>query len=340
MPPVELAILWLVALALATGLLTWASVGYAQRRGLLDRAGPRRSHRGVVARGGGVAVMLALLAAAALLVAGGWLERGLGLRFMAAVGLVAAVGWIDDHRSLPAWSRLLVHLGAAGLFVQPLLMTGDAVSIALAATAVLLLAAAINFWNFMDGINGIASLQAVFVAALIAHAFGAAGEAGPMLLALALVAGCVGFLPFNLPRARIFLGDVGSGGIGAAIGALLLLAVARGAIDVWTALLLPVAFWLDAGLTLASRILLGRRWYTAHREHFYQWLVRRGRSHAQVDLLFSTWNLLIVLPAYLLIQTDMLPSLPVLIAVSLAGATVWLLGRRHLLREARLYGFR
>jgi UDP-N-acetylmuramyl pentapeptide phosphotransferase/UDP-N-acetylglucosamine-1-phosphate transferase len=336
----EFAILWVLALAMSAALLTRASIGYAHWRGLLDRPGQRRSHRGTVARGGGIAVILVLAGACLLLAAGEWLDRQLLLRFSLGVGLVAAVGWIDDHRPLPAWSRLLVHLAAAALFVLPAQAPGDLLAFATAALAIVLLATAVNFWNFMDGINGIAGLQAVFVAALLAHAFAAVDQPGAMLLALALVAGCLGFLPFNLPRARIFLGDIGSGGIGFAVGALLLLAVERGALDIWTALLLPVAFWLDAGLTLASRILLGRRWYTAHREHLYQWLVRRGRSHAQVDLLFATWNLSIVLPAYLLSQTATLPSLPVLAAVTAAGTLVWVLARRHLLRQARLYGFR
>jgi UDP-N-acetylmuramyl pentapeptide phosphotransferase/UDP-N-acetylglucosamine-1-phosphate transferase len=342
MPPVEFNILWVLALGLAAAVLTWASIAYAHWRGLLDHAGQRRSHAGTVPRGGGVSIILVTVGACALLVAGEWLEDWLLLlRFGLATLMVALIGWIDDHRPLPALARLLVHVVAAGLFVLPMLMPGfDLVALLLAGLALLLLVTAVNFWNFMDGINGIASLQAIFVASVLVHAFAVVGDPGVMLLSLAVAAGCLGFLPFNFPRARIFLGDVGSGGLGFVLGALLLLAVLRGALDVWTALLLPLAFWLDAGMTLGARMLLGRRWYTAHREHLYQWLVRRGRSHPQVDLLFSTWNLLIVLPAYALISTGVLPSLPVLVAVATAGALVWWLARQKLLREARLYGFR
>jgi UDP-N-acetylmuramyl pentapeptide phosphotransferase/UDP-N-acetylglucosamine-1-phosphate transferase len=339
MPPLEFALLWALAVLLATAVLTELSLWYSRRRGLLDHAGPRRSHAGAVPRGGGLAIVLAVLGSCALLAAGGWLDPALLARFALATAAVAAIGWIDDHRPLPAALRLAVHVAAAAVFAWPL-AAGDAGTALLLALAVLLLATAVNFWNFMDGIDGIATLQAAFVAGVLVHAFARVGDPGPMLLSLALLAACLGFLPFNLPRARIFLGDVGSGGIGFMIGALLLLAVTRGALDAWTALLLPLPFWLDAGLTLAVRIGAGRRWYTAHREHLYQWLVRRGRSHLAVDALFAAWNLLIVLPAYLLISADLAPSQPTLAIVAAAGASLWVVARRRLLRSARLYGFR
>ncbi len=335
-PPVEFILLWLAALALSAGVLTAASIRYAHWRGMLDREGQRRSHSGAVPRGGGIAVVFALLLGCALLSGGQWLDGGLLWRFAAAVALVAAVGWLDDHRPQSIRSRLLVHALAAALLVSSWWPGLPLWWLALSWVGLL---AAINFWNFMDGINGIASLQAMFVAALLAHAFAAAGEAGLMLLSLALTAACAGFLPFNFPLARCFLGDVGSGAIGIAIGSLLLIAVRHGALDVWSALLLPLAFWLDAGLTLANRILLGRRWYTAHREHLYQWLVRRGRSHAQVATLFLGWNLAVVMPAYLLIQSGQVPSAAALAIVAALGVLLWTLGRRWVLRSARYYGF-
>jgi len=335
MPPIEFMLLWLMALLLCSAVLSHAAIRYALWRGMLDHAGQRRSHAGSVPRGGGIAIVLSMLLASALLWGGAWLDDGLLWRLVAGGGLVAAIGWLDDHRPQPVWTRLLVHLVAAGLLVLP-----SGPGWAIAVLAVLALMAAINFWNFMDGIDGIASLQAIFVAALLVHAFWVAGEAGLTLFSMALLAACIGFLPFNFPRARIFLGDVGSGALGFAVAALLLLAVQRGVLDVWTALLLPVAFWLDAGLTLFARIVLGRRWYTAHREHLYQWLVRRGRSHAQVDALLLGWNLLIVLPAYLLISGDHASALPTLGIVAVLGAAGWWAARRQLLRSARLYGFR
>lgn len=343
MPPVEFLLLWLMALGLGSAVLTHFSIAYARWRGIVDQPGQRRSHVGAVPRGGGIAIVLTVLFGASLLWGGAWLDNGLLLRFALASTLVAAIGWIDDHRPQPILTRLAVQLIAAMVLVLPELFgmpAGQGISVPMALLALLALVTAINFWNFMDGINGIASLQAVFVAAVLAHACWVAGQAGLMLLTLAVAAAAVGFLPFNFPRARIFLGDVGSGGLGLMLAALLLISVDRGVLDIWSALLLPVAFWVDAGLTLASRIVLGRRWYTAHREHLYQWLVRRGRSHAQVDAFLLGWNLLIVLPAYLLIISETIDSSTALAGVALLAAGSWWATRRQLLRSARLYGFR
>lgn len=342
MPPSEFLLLWGMALALASALATEASIRYARWRGMLDHAGQRRSHVGSVPRGGGIGIVLSLLLAVLLLWEGPWSERSLLQGFAAGLALVAAIGWIDDHLPQPAWRRLLVHFVAALLLLWSIAtaLPMNGISVLGLLLGLLAVAAAINFWNFMDGINGLASLQALFVSAVLAHAFWLADQPIGLLLSVALVVACAGFLPFNLPRARVFLGDVGSGAIGFAIAALLLHAISRDVLDVWTALLLPMAFWLDAGLTLAMRIGLGRRWYTAHREHLYQWLVRRGRSHASVDALFLGWNLLIVLPAYLLIINDVVAPAIALAVPTLLGACGWVLLRQRLLDGARYYGYR
>ena len=114
-----------------------------------------------------------------------------------------------------------------------------------------------------------------------------------LLYAIAAAA-CVGFLPFNFPSARIFLGDVGSGALG--------LLVAAALIQVWLTtklhpaalLLLVSAFAVDAGLTLTQRMLQGKRWYKPHREHLFQWWVRSGRSHTAVSLRYAMWTSLMI----------------------------------------------
>src|SRR5690606_17283104 len=105
-----------------------------------------------------------------------------------------------------------------------------------------------------------------------------------------------GFLPFNAPRARIFMGDVGSGALGFLIAAMAWIGILGGALRTSTVLLACSAFTTDATCTLLLRMLGGRRWYSAHREHLYQWLVRGGWSHARTVTCYMAWNLLIVLP--------------------------------------------
>jgi UDP-N-acetylmuramyl pentapeptide phosphotransferase/UDP-N-acetylglucosamine-1-phosphate transferase len=160
-----------------------------------------------------------------------------------------------------------------------------AIGIALvAAVAVLVL---INFWNFMDGSNGMAATQGLLVSLFLALT---ASQPAPRLLALALVASTAGFLPFNLPRARLFMGDVGSHVIGACVAALLLWEWEAADIGLFQAFILVSAFSMDAGLTLLRRIIRGRRFWQAHREHLYQMAIRKGFSHSQVCFAYAAWT--------------------------------------------------
>ncbi|HRA56962.1 MAG TPA: hypothetical protein PLN74_05620, partial [Thermomonas sp.] len=130
----------------------------------------------------------------------GWAAAGLAL--------IAAVGWWDDHRNLPVWPRLAMHVLAGGLLAIALYAYSG--SWRLSALAVVLVPVLVNVWNFMDGIDGLAASQAALCALALACA--TSGSAGGF--ALVVAATCLGFLPFNLPKANIFLGDVGSGALG------------------------------------------------------------------------------------------------------------------------------
>jgi UDP-N-acetylmuramyl pentapeptide phosphotransferase/UDP-N-acetylglucosamine-1-phosphate transferase len=270
-------------------------------------------------------------------VVGNWIPLRIGAGFGGGLALVAAVGWMDDHRPMRVSTRLAVHFIAAIGFVAALPRYG-AMGIdtwLIAALQVFLLASAINFWNFMDGINGLIATQSATVAVMLFALFVSFGIFSWSVLTAVLAGACLGFLPFNFPRARIFLGDVGSGGLGFGCGALLLLATSIGALHWLGALLLGSVVFLDAGLTLLGRMTRGRRWYNAHREHLYQWLVRRGRSHARVTSLYLLWNLLVVLPVLLLMRSTPAWSPALGVSALGAGAAAWWLARRHLLRGVR-----
>ena len=276
----------LLALVVASAAMTWAARHYALKRQLFDQPGERRSHQVATPRGGGIAIVVTVLVAAgAVVIVDPAFGPPLGLA-MAGLILVAGIGWWDDHRPLPAIRRLAVHLVASALLAFAVyLINGNVLQ------AVLLFfvtAALINLWNFMDGINGIASSQA------IAAAFGFAWVM-PMpssMAALAVAAACLGFLPFNFPRARIFMGDVGSGALGYLMAALV--GLASLATDIaWPALLLPLsAFLVDAGFTLLSRMLSGQRWMEPHTQHVYQRWVKVGASHSRVTAYYFLCGLL------------------------------------------------
>lgn len=334
--PIDLsAVLVLLALvAPLSAALTAATIAYAHRRGLLDQPGRRRAHRIATPRGGGVGPVLSWSAAVVLLAglgAGGWASIGWVL---AGVSAVAVIGAVDDHRPLPALPRLLVHVLAGAMVVAGVAGVPATLPAALGAVvAVGFLAALINVWNFMDGVNGIASAQAALIAALLSLAAGLQGATGLSAAAAALALGCVGFLPFNLPVARVFLGDVGSYGLGLAIGALLLAGWVQGLWPLLALVALPSAFLIDAGCTLLLRMAAGRRWYTAHRSHLYQWLARRGWPHSRIALVYLLWTLLsavCVLPGVLPEAGRWTLGL-LLMAV---GVALWLGARRRILRHA------
>ncbi len=221
-----------------------------------------------------------------------------------ALMLVALVGWVDDHRGLKASTRFAAHCvaalialgvpaaaGFAYLAGQEIVMYGAVCAMVLIATVW-----SINLHNFMDGIDGLLALQALFVliavAVLFAHA-GSRTEAECIALVAVAVAG---FVPFNFPHARIFMGDIGSGLIGLLIALAVLWQMTTPRIALASGVVSCSAFVTDATCTLLLRVLLGRRWYSAHREHLYQWLVRCGWSHVRVVTLYMGWNLLVVLP--------------------------------------------
>ncbi|MGE8284926.1 MAG: MraY family glycosyltransferase, partial [Stenotrophomonas lactitubi] len=264
----------LLGLALLSAALTWAARVYALRRQLLDQPGERRSHSIATPRGGGIAIVISLLVAAAV-AACVWPDAAPSLA-VAGLGLllVAGIGWWDDHRPLPAMRRLLVHFLAATLLAGLVKVHGG--SWLLSLLVLFFTASLINIWNFMDGINGIASSQAVIVALGFATVLPWPYSLVPIALGLA----CLGLLPFNFPRARIFMGDVGSGALGYAVAVVLAVAALQTDIN-WILLLLPLsAFLVDAGFTLFARILSGQRWMEPHTQHVYQRAVQAGASHA------------------------------------------------------------
>jgi UDP-N-acetylmuramyl pentapeptide phosphotransferase/UDP-N-acetylglucosamine-1-phosphate transferase len=314
--------IWIAAHAAIAVAGTWLARRYALRHRLLDQPGERRSHQVPTPRGGGIAIVASMLSALAWIA----IRNPLHAPLLAATGvgcaLVAGIGWLDDHRPLPAWPRLLVQCVAAALLAWGLRQDGASMGVVIAAFFAALVL--VNVWNFMDGIDGLAASQALLVAA----AYGLlAGQGIVALFAFALVGGCLGFLPFNAPRARIFLGDVGSGTLGFAIAALaawLAIQDKRAA----PVLLLPLsAFLVDASLTLAARVLRRQRWWLPHSEHAYQHWARL-RGHLPVTKAYAAWTLLAC--AAMLAVRDAAPAfmMAVLFVVYLAGTVGWASLRR------------
>jgi UDP-N-acetylmuramyl pentapeptide phosphotransferase/UDP-N-acetylglucosamine-1-phosphate transferase len=286
--------------------ITGAGIAYAHRRRLLDQPGRRRSHNVPTPRGGGIGIVVGALFVIALVGAlSGSPTRMIALATAAAVLVVGAVGWVDDHGSLRATVRLAAHALAAAVLLATPALSMDVANAGSGALALYVLAASvpafgivwsINLHNFMDGIDGLLTLQSIFVFCALALVFLHGDWREPAEVVGLFAIAAAGFLPFNFPRARVFMGDVGSGVLGLLVALAVLWQLATPGIASGTGIVLCSAFVTDATCTLLSRMLRGRRWYSAHREHLYQWLARSGFSHAQVVAFYLGWNLLIVSP--------------------------------------------
>jgi len=291
----------LAAAALAAWILTPLVRRYAVARGIADSPGPRRSHDRVVPRGGGIAIAVAALGCAAA----GAASAGNTVVFICGAVIVVMLGWLDDRKSLPAGRRLLVQ-AAVGVGAVALIGPVTAISVgefeiagtwiwsALAIPALIWL---MNLFNFMDGADGLAASQCVISCSVFATIFVVAGEFELAWIAAALAASTTGFLVWNWPPASVFLGDAGSLLLGWAAGVLALGGVVTGAMSVWLAFIVVSPFVIDATATLVWRLVRGERWYTPHRDHAYQYLLRRGWSHREVLLSWIGLNAVLVAPA-------------------------------------------
>lgn len=324
---------WLLAAFLLAALLARLAIRYALRHGLLDLPGQRRSHHMVTPRGGGIGIVVAVLVCIpGALYSMTWAAPdSVMLSAAGALLLVSIAGWWDDHRSLPVLPRLAVQMLGVAWFSLALLGT----SMSWWWFPLLLLAGvwSINLHNFMDGIDGFLAQQTFFVAAGLAALAWTAAVPTLALAATVLAAAALGFWCYNRPPARIFMGDVGSGSMGLLIfvGSAMLWRVDHALL--WPALILSSAFVTDASLTLLVRVCNGRRWYTAHREHLYQWLVRGGRSHARVDTGYVAWNLLVAAPFAWLAWSHPRMALPISVVVYFAASAVWLTLKRHCMQR-------
>jgi Fuc2NAc and GlcNAc transferase len=299
--------------AAAGALLTWAALKHALARGILDVPNARSSHVVATPRGGGIAIAVTSLVGALLTSAAGLVPWLVSLTLVCAGTAVAVVGYVDDRRGVSRRVRFLVHLLASAACV---ILIWSVPHAALIVIAVLALSWAINLFNFMDGIDGLAGSQALFVAGASAIlAWSGARDESAVLPGLTAGA-CCGFLAWNRPPARIFMGDVGSGFLGLWLGAVALVLAVQGSVNIWTSIILGSVFVADATTTLVRRAFSGQRWYQAHRSHAYQKLARRWGSHASVTGLLWLLNLLVVAPIAVLSQLRP-PWAPALAAMTL-----------------------
>ena len=329
---IPLLISSLIIAALLTGLIRQ----YAIRKSLIDIPNERSSHEVPVPRGGGLSIVLICLISILIIGFSEQLDRNQVVALFGGGSLVAAIGWLDDHRDVSALFRAFVHLIAS---IWTVFWLGGLGPIELGFTtmdlgwfgsmlAVIGMIWLINLYNFMDGTDGLAAVQAITAGSFSVFLFLSAGVTGPALITLIMIAATTGFLLWNWSPAKIFMGDVGSSFLGYFFGALAILGEQYGSVPVliWS-ILLALFFW-DATLTLINRFRSGEKWYAAHRSHAYQRFVQMGHSHQKLALWFLVINVTILWPIawFAMNYKSSLWVLALVIATLSAG--LWLTIRR------------
>lgn len=270
----------MIALALAALVSAAVLVLVAHKPAIApsDRPNARSLHERPVPRAGGWAVWAGFLAAAPLLPAPPGYAGAAYATLLVAIVALFVVSLVDDYRGVPAIARMAVQVACAlalGVALVPAVPT-DVLRIAAIA---FVLVAATNFYNFMDGSDGLAG--AMTVCGFAALASGAALDRTPSFVPLLAIA--VAALPFlvrNLPPARVFLGDAGAAPLGFFAAAAGIGGTLAGTWPAWFPVLVFLPFEADAAVTLARRLLRRERVWEAHRSHYYQRLVRLGAGHA------------------------------------------------------------
>lgn len=286
-----------IAAFLASLALTGFMRMYSERSGVMDIPNERSSHTVPTPRGGGLAIVLAFFACGGILVSAGLIPAGLGAAVMFGGGIAAALGLVDDHTGLRPGVRLVFHVTAAAISLWAMGLLGIDGPLGPFGPLLLILSLvwSLNLYNFMDGIDGLAASEAAFVGTSAAL-FLSGTDHGMALWVATLAAACLGFLVWNRPPARIFLGDVGSGFLGFTLGVIALGTWSRGDIPIEVWIILLGVFITDATFTLVRRIASGERWHEAHRSHAYQMASRMLKSHGRVTLACLAVNLLWLFP--------------------------------------------
>ena len=286
---------------------------YAHKKGLIDTPNDRSSHTQPTPRSGGNAIVLSF--SVGLIIYGFsltgeqtpfWIWGLLGSGF-----LVALIGWIDDHGHLAARWRLLIHFITAAWScywlevhqLPPIPVLGFEIILGGAAVPFMMLYLVwmLNLYNFMDGINGIASIEVISVGLGVAVlSFLVSNPMSEPSIYIGIVAllmtATMGFVPWNFPNAKIFMGDAGSGFIGIVLGSLSIQSIWIAPQLFWCWLIVLGVFIVDATTTLICRVMNNERVHEAHRNHAYQYASRVYNSHVIVTSSIAAINMCFLLP--------------------------------------------
>jgi len=266
-----------LAALVVTFVCLWILLSPFGRRLMLDHPNARSLHAQPVPRSGGLAIAAGAAAGMTAGIATGAANVASELAITLGIaGALAALSFADDLFTLPTLLRLAAHLAAAGIVVNLVLGVSDPLQFALFALAIAWCA---NLYNFMDGSDGLAGGMAVFGFGAYAWAAHQTGHGALTAASSSIALASLAFLLVNFHPARLFMGDAGSVPLGFLAGALGVLGWREGVWPLWFPVLVFAPFVCDATLTLVKRLLRRERVWQAHKDHYYQRLVRMGFGH-------------------------------------------------------------
>jgi UDP-N-acetylmuramyl pentapeptide phosphotransferase/UDP-N-acetylglucosamine-1-phosphate transferase len=299
-------------LLLCSFIITWIFRNFSLKRKILDIPNERSSHTVPTPRGGGLAIVIAWYTGITALFFMGMLNKSLYFALLSGL-LLAGTSLIDDVIDLKPIIRLIAQIITVitAFFllngIQPVPVFGKVILpvILLYPITILGMVWFINLFNFLDGIDGYASLEAI---ALAIAFFLFTGHN----INLILIASVLGFLIWNWPKAKIFMGDVGSTQLGFIIVVLGIYFHNENKLSIIYWIILSAPFWFDATLTLFRRWRNKEKLSQAHRKHIYQRLVLSGFSHLKVDLFLISLNIVLTILVFLCVKYNVL-QIPLLI---------------------------
>lgn len=300
-----MVLVWGISAFAVSILLTGLLRAGAQQIIPLDIPNERSSHSAPTPRGGGLSIVLTFLVGSYCLMVSDLVPSMSFYLLFIPGSLIAFIGLVDDVWTVNPLARLFFHFSAAILFIYYIdsmpVLPWFSERIVVGSWGYLLAALGlvwcINLNNFMDGIDGLASIEAICVTGGAAFIIWLTkGETAFVDLLLLLAAATAGFLIWNWPPAKIFMGDAGSGFLGFIIGSFALMTSTAGGINLWSWIILYGVFVVDATVALTRRVLRGERFYQAHRSHAYQIMARKLKSHKKVTVGVLGINMLWLFP--------------------------------------------
>ncbi len=344
----NIILLFELGLFLVSTLLVGLYIRYATLRGIIDIPNARSAHKGLVPRGAGIVFMCLWLLSGIFGYQTQVISGKTFLLFLPTPFLFGLIGFWDDYKSLSAKSRLVMQLSLSTLFMFLLMslhdlsvfnqfftVSGFIFGVIPILVGLLVITWSVNLYNFMDGIDGLAAIEALFVlggGAFLCYQHGAFELS---LLALTMLVAVSGFLVWNWPKASVFMGDAGSYCLGCLMSLLAIGGYWIYQIPITLWLILYGLFWFDATLTLLRRFFFNKNIASPHRDHAYQRLHHAGFSQHQ--LLFGVIGLnmiLLLLASYADYKPEYLGICFVFCLVLLTLVTLWIEKRKPLLRDS------